>query len=244
MIASFNDIAALGLNFLLMMICTYTMYVGAADSGMRAALKSELYIGSMNKFAAQKKYITDTNVHAHLFEFCRHYIEQELESSRKAVLATVGISYEQYIGMYLGKDDNAIDKEETLSKTARKAVKKANSIKPVHLTPEMIMRRGKGGTRRAPLGMRPEDKKTIAYSVKFITTLFASIFLSVIVLEAITDPSWVTFATCVVRLLMVVINAFAGYKFGYENIIFDTVEYMDAQTDLMEQAKTYCQDKE
>ena len=36
-----------------------------------------------------------------------------------------------------------------------------------------------------------------------------------------------------------VMNGFTGYKFGYENIVFDTVNYMDDQTDLMEQAMQY-----
>ena len=41
------------------------------------------------------------------------------------------------------------------------------------------------------------------------------------------------------KLLAVVMNGFTGYKFGYENIVFDTVNYMDDQTDLMNQAMQY-----
>ena len=33
-----------------------------------------------------------------------------------------------------------------------------------------------------------------------------------------------------------VMNAFTGYKFGFENIVFDTANYINDQTDLMEQA--------
>jgi hypothetical protein len=35
------------------------------------------------------------------------------------------------------------------------------------------------------------------------------------------------------------LNGFSGYKFGYENIVFDTTNYMNDQTDLMEQALQY-----
>lgn len=33
-----------------------------------------------------------------------------------------------------------------------------------------------------------------------------------------------------------IMNAFTGYKFGFENIVFDTANYINDQTDLMEQA--------
>jgi hypothetical protein len=36
-------------------------------------------------------------------------------------------------------------------------------------------------------------------------------------------------------------NATLGYKFGYENIVVDTVEYMESQTDLLRQSIEYCE---
>lgn len=63
--------------------------------------------------------------------------------------------------------------------------------------------------------------------------------MSIIVLEAVVEPTWVLIATCCLKLMAVVINGFNGYKFGYENIVFDTVNYMSDQTDLMTQAVQY-----
>ena len=47
------------------------------------------------------------------------------------------------------------------------------------------------------------------------------------------------FAAIVLKLLSVILNGFLGYKFGYENIVFDTVNYMNDQKDLMQQVIQY-----
>jgi hypothetical protein len=41
------------------------------------------------------------------------------------------------------------------------------------------------------------------------------------------------------KMIVVITNGFSGYKLGYENIVFDTTNYMSDQTDLMEQAIHY-----
>ena len=38
------------------------------------------------------------------------------------------------------------------------------------------------------------------------------------------------------------LNGFAGYKFGYENIVYDTVDYVNDQIDLMHRFKQYIED--
>ena len=75
--------------------------------------------------------------------------------------------------------------------------------------------------------------------MKFGSTFLISLVMSIIVLDMVVEPTWVIFASCMLKLLAVVMNGFTGYKFGYENIVFDTVNYMDDQTDLMNQAMQY-----
>lgn len=126
-----------------------------------------------------------------------------------------------------------------MSRTQIDAVKKANRLKPAVLTPEMILRRGNGHHRSLPLGIRPETKKRINFMLKFLRTAGVAFALSAIVLDVLIEPSWVMFASICLKLLSVVLSGFDGYKFGYENIVVDTVNYMSAQADLMEQAKQY-----
>lgn len=238
-LVSFGEIAALGLDFFLLLFVSYSMYVNCSDSGMRAGLQSESYTGGFSAFETMKRHIIDTKIQARLGEFCRHYITEELRNSRTTVLAIVGFSYEEYMEKYVGKDKDTIRGDKALSKAQKKAIIKANGIEPVKLTPEMIMKRGRGSSRRAPLGMTPETKKGINFGTKFVFTFFISLAMSIIVLEAVIEPTWVLIATCCLKLMTVVLNGFNGYKFGYENIVFDTVNYMNDQTDLMQQAVQY-----
>lgn len=238
-ITSFEQIAALGLDFFLLLFCSYSMYVNASDSGMRHGLQSDLYLDSLDRFSTKKKTIIDAQRQTRLHEFCRYYIDDELKNARMSVLAVVGFSYKEYRKKWLGLDEETIENDPKLSKVQKAALIKANAIKPVKLTPEMIMKRGRGSSRRAPLGTKPETKKSINFGVKFGSTFLISLVMSIIVLDMVVEPTWVIFASCMLKLLAVVMNGFTGYKLGYENIVFDTVNYMDDQTDLMNQAMQY-----
>ncbi len=238
-IVSFEQIAALTLDFFLLLFVSYSMYVTSTDSGMRSGLQSDLYKNALSKFETKKKGIVDAKQQVRLHEFCRYYIDEELKNSRMNVLAVVGFSYEKYLKKWVMLDDDAIEKDTTLTKVQKKAIIKANSIQPVKLTPEMIMKRGRGSSRRAPLGTKPETKKKINFGTKFVTSFLVAGIMSIIVLDMAEEPSWVMFASCLLKLLSVVMNGVQGYKFGFENIAFDTADYITDQTDLMEQATQY-----
>lgn len=239
-ITSFEEIAALGLDFFLLLFCSYTMYITASDSGKRHGLQSELYISALERFNTNKNSIINTHRQTRLQEFCRYYIDEELKNSRISVLAVVGLGYKEYCEKWLGLDDEMIESDPKLSKAQKEAIIKSNAIKPIKLTPEMIMKRGRGSSRRAPLGMKPETKRSIRFGTKFVSTFLISLIMSIIVLDIVVEPTWVIFASCMLKLLAIVMNGFAGYKFGYENVVFDTVNYMEDQTDLLNQTMRYC----
>lgn len=232
----FKDFAGFMLDFFLLLFCSYSMYVTSSDSGMRAGLHSEEYKESVKAYDVLKKKIIDEKRQGKLGEFCRYFTENEIKEARTSVLATAGIAYEQFEAEWLGKDPKMINALDNISMAQKKAIVCANAIHPVKLTPEMIMKRGRGSARRAPLGITPWAKKGINFGVKFVTTVVTVLGLSMIVLEPISDPTWKIFAQCCVKLVAVVVNGFSGYKFGYENIVFDTVDYIHDQGDLMRRA--------
>lgn len=238
-ISSFEDFAGFTLEFFLLLFCTYSMYVNSTDSGMRAALKTDTYKAQHEVFIKAKGEIIAAKLQARLPEFCHHYIVTELYNSRNAVLAIIGFPYEEYEEKYLGKSDEEIEKCEALTHGQKKAVIKANAIEPLKLTPEMIMKRGRKSGRRDPLGTTPESKKTANLIFRFFSTFFTSIIASMIVLDAVTDPSWGVFVECVVKLMAIIMNGVLGYRFGYENILIDTVEYMNDQAELLREANEY-----
>lgn len=236
---TFEEAAGLLLEFFLLLFIAYSMYITCADSGMRAGLASKAYAESLAEFNKHKKYIIDSKMQARLGEFCRHYVKEELKSSRTSTLAVVGISYEAYLEKYVGKDDGTIKGDESLSKAQMSAIIATNAIEPIVLTPDMIMKRGRGSGRRAPLGIKPETKKLLAFTFKFIYSVFITLGMSMVVLDDIAEITLAVLATCCLKLLVVVMNGFQGYKFGFENIVIDTVAYIDDQTDLMKQAIHY-----
>ena len=241
-LTSFEQVAALGLDFFLLLFCSYSMYINCSDSGMRAGLAHKGYIDTLAVFEEHKKTIVERRMQVRLPEFCRHYIEEELKNSRMDVLVIVGLSYDIYKEKYMSMDKEKVKALTELSEVQKEAVIKANAITPVKLTPEMIMKRGRGSYRTSPLGVKPETKKMLNFGGKFLTTFLVSLMMVIMVFDVVIEPTWAIVASCVLKLLAVVMNGFGGYKFGYENIVFDTVNYINDQTDLMRQAIQYIED--
>jgi uncharacterized membrane protein len=242
-IITLAEAVGLLLEFFLLLFVSYSMYITCADSGMRAGLISATYKESVGEFNKHKKYIIDMKLQSRLGDFCCHYVTEELKATRTTILAIVGISYEVYLAKYVGGDPVAIKQDPALSKVQIDAILEANAIAPINLTPDMIMKRGRGGGKRDPLGVKPETKKKVNFILKFVYSVLVTLGMSMIVLDDIAEITLAVLATCCLKLLVVVLNGFQGYKFGYENIVIDTVEYMDDQTDLMKQAIQYIEGK-
>jgi hypothetical protein len=237
-VSSIKDLADLGMDFFLLLFCAYAAYISCSDSGARAGLATDTYTETLAKFKEWKEKIVKGNMQVRLAEFCRNYVQDDLKNVRMSYLAVVGLSYEQYLN-YTAMDDKEVDALSGLSITQKKAIKKANNTKPIVLKPESIMRNGKGVYHRSPLEMSPETRKGINYAVKFVQSSLIAFGMSMIALDMVTDPSLVVFATVCFKLVSVIYNCFSGYRTGYTNIVVDSVDYMNAQIDLMQQAILY-----
>jgi hypothetical protein len=238
-LASFEELSGIGLDFFLLFFCSYSMYVSCSDSGMRAGLNTKAYAETTARYEKLKQYLIENNLQAGLFDFCQDYIARELKSTRMSILAPAGFTYDEYTQSWMNADDKTIQGDTTLSEIQKKALIKTNKIKPIVLTTEHIVRKGRNEGRRAPLGTSPRTKKKINFSVKFFSTLILSGGVVLIVLDFVANPTWTIFATVTLKLLTVVVNGFNGYKFGYENVVIDTCEYVTDQTDILEEAIKY-----
>ena len=228
------ETAALGLEFFVLLFCSYGMYINMTDSGRKQGLATTIYKEACERYEGLKNRIISGGYQVALAAFCKSYVAEELKSARTSILANVGISYEEYEERLIGKDLNSL--EEPLTEAQKKAVRLANKLKPVKLTSDMILKRGRGSARRSPLSINPGEKKAFVFGGKFATTALTSILMGYIALDVITEPSWGMFASVMLKMLAVVLNGFSGYQFGYEHIVGDTVNFMNDQSDLMEQA--------
>jgi hypothetical protein len=233
------DLAALGLDFFLLLFCSYLFYVCCADNGTKAGIVSDVYKNALERFKDLKKRIIESSLHTRMREFCTHYIKEDLKETRMLYLSVAGIDYDEYLRKYSNLDGASVDAASELAPAQKTAIKKANKVRPVKLTPDMIMKQGRGSHRRSPLEINPLAKKSVVFSVKFVRMSVLSICMSVIAFDVIAEPTWVVFVTVCLKLVSVTINGFDGYRAGYDNIAVDTVNYLESQSDLMEQAIQY-----
>lgn len=236
-----GDIIYLGLDFFLLMFCSYTVYISCADSGRSAGLRTDIYDKWVVRYDLLKATVFNHHYQEALIRFCKQYVQNELKTARENELVLTAISYDLYLEKYLNKDKNDIEADESLSESEKKAIIRANRLKPVELDTKMLLRRGRSSTRRQPLEISPETKRAINYGVKLAGTFFIALFLSLLIIDVAVSPTWSVIATVFSKLLTIGINAFQGYKFGYQNIVVDTVNYMNDQCDLLEQGIQYAE---
>lgn len=233
------DLSSLGVNFFLLLVCTFSFYSLCNDGGSKSGLVEQVYVNALERFKRLKKRILEDLRYTRLNDFCAHYISEDLKNAKLQYLSVAGIGYEEYIEQLSKLSDGDIDKLEGFSNLQREAVKKANRVKPVKLTPKMIMHNGEDSRGRSPLPMSPKTKKRITYGVTAIKFLAFSITFTVISFEFVSNPTWAMFASVCAKLMSVLVNGYGGYKDGFNNITVDTAEYLDCQGDIMEQAIHY-----
>lgn len=232
-ITSFGDVANLSMRYFVLLFVSYQMYVNTSDSGARRGLLSEAYTSSRDKYFGLKDKVIAGGLQGKLPTFCAEYIKRELKNTRTVIVATIGMSYEEF-EEYLSRDEESVKNDKTLSKVQRKTIIKAMKVVPIKLTPDMIMQAGARGN-RSPLGVNPHRKKAAVFGTKFLTTAFTTIFVASLAFEIVAAPTVETVLYTLTSIVPMVLNGFTGYKFGYENIVFDTVNYTDAQSSVIEE---------
>ena len=184
-LSSFADWTKLGLAFFVLLFCSYSMYINFSDTGMRAGKESETYKKTLGEYDTIKKQIISDKQQGRLLEFCRHFIVEELQSTRHSIITDVGLDFKVYQEKYVGMSKKALKGIAELTEPQRKAIIKANRVKPIRLTPEMIFKRGRGAGRRVPLGTNPTAKKGTAFAVKFVKISVTTLLTSIIVLDVV-----------------------------------------------------------
>lgn len=233
-----SSAADLGFEFFVLMFASYGMYICCADGGIEKGYAAEVYTKAIKRFDDLKDKIEKSFLHR-IEEFCAHYVDEELRKTRMQHLSVVCITYEEYIYKYVSLCKKELKQLPELKKSQRKAILKANKVKRIKLTPERIMTIGRSVRARSPLSITPETIRNIVFGKKFVKMSFVTIGVSLIALDVIMNPSWAMFALVCLKLVSVVINGFGGYKDGFVNITVYTVNYVNNQSSLMQQAIQY-----
>lgn len=232
-LTDFNAWLKLGTNFFVLLFCNYAMYINQLDSGIKAGKLDDGYIKVRNKYDGLKKTIVDSGIDYRMNDFCIWYIGEELKSARSAVLAACGVSYKTY-EPYIGKGEEDIRKAENLSEQQKSAVIEANGIKPIFFNADMIIQRESAKKRRIKPRSTPTQKRNVKSGFKLGKLLINSALISAVAFEVLLNPSFATIAATAFKVLFVVLNGFAGYRDGFENITVDTVDYVSEQITYLE----------
>lgn len=235
-----SSIKDIGLEFFLLLFASYAMYVCCADGGTSAGYATDAYKASVERFTDLKGQILENSRYSRMNEFCAYYIAEELKKSRMQYLIVASIKYEDYLDNYAKLSRREIKKRTELTELQKKAIIRANRVRQIRFTPDMMTTmQGKSAFARFVLYVTPKAQRTFAFSTKFVKMSFLAVCMSLIALKVVLEPSWTVFAEVCMKLVTVVINGFDGRTTGYNNITVDTVNYTNAQSDLMYQAIQY-----
>lgn len=232
-----SDARDLGLEFFVLLFGSYGMYICCTDGGTQRGYSTDVYKTAVDRFQSYKDKIEESYLDR-MDDFCQCYIEEELKKARMQYLALVCITYDVYLERYamLGKVE--IDKL-NLTSSQKKAIKKANKVRRIKLTPERIMTQGKAVHTRSPLAATPDAIKNMVMSAKMVKMSFTTICMALIACEILIEPSWAVFAEVCLKIAGIIINGAGGNKDGYNYIAVHTVNYMNAQSTLMQRAIQY-----
>lgn len=233
-----SSIRDLGLEFFILLFSSYSMYICCADGGIKSGYETETYKAAVSRFDELKKRIEDTML-SRMNEFCAHYVDEELQKTRMQYLSLACIPYDVYMDKYVTLGKKEIEALTELTTLQKREVLKANRVKRIKLTPKMILSQGKTVHTRSALVTNPDTMKNIAFGAKMLKMGLLSIGMSLIAFDIILQPSWTVFAEVCLKLTTVVINGFDGYKEGFNNINVHTVNYVNNQSVLMQQAIQY-----
>lgn len=233
-LTSFADPAAIGLTFFVIFFASYLMYINTSGAGSRAGLETEVYAKSQKRHEELRQEIISRKAIGKLPEFCRNYVDNELKNTRMDILARVGMEYDLFEKEYLGMTKMDIMKSD-LSEYERSAVIKANSIEPIKLNSDMIFQSNNGNQNRSPLGVRPVLVKIFNYSTRLLQSFSFAAIPTIVVLQMMGDFSFTAFSTAMLKIFPIIAHAFYGYEFGYKYITVHVVNFMNAQSDIMQE---------
>ena len=232
-----SSIRDLGLEFFLILFSSYAMYVCCADGGTSAGLATDVYKDSVKRFNSLNAQLLENSRYSRLNDFCAYYIAEDLKKTRMRHLIMASISYEEYLEKYSKLNRSELAKCTELTAIQRKEIWRANKVRQIKFTPDMLTTmQGKSTFARFALSLTPRAHKQLAFGTKFVKMSFLAVGVSMIALQVILEPSWTVFAEVCLKLATVIINGFDGRVMGYNNITVDTVNYTNAQSDLIYQA--------
>ena len=227
---SLRSVLSVTADCVLYVTSVYVIFCTMADTARRDAKGREAYLRALGEceeaICRAKPYRTALG--AYVTAFVR---EEHLERVRETVECH-GLDFCRYLGELAHRPRREL-KEKGLSPYERRAVRRADRLRPLRVDRASLFEPLGRGSRRSLLAS-PTRTRLRRYGAALApTTVFAMFSAQVVfAIEAQTDL-WAVAVEAGVRIALLTWTAIRGYATGEKTILSDTVSYLRGKTDLL-----------
>ncbi len=198
---------------LILATCSYMLYINSYVIGSNVASKTEF---STNIDTAYTKHISDIRgkrIEWLMELFCSDYRMRELRYTRTDILLCAGFTEAQALAIIEGND---IDLSK-ITEEQKKALAKAQSLKPIKLTKNMLVNARNEHSERSPIrsARAIEIEKYRAFAVKLFTIMISFTFVVSLSISLVQDFSAEAILSALFQLALMLISFFGGISLGY-----------------------------
>lgn len=199
---------------LLLASCSYMLYINAYVMGGNVAGKTDFATNVENAYSDEVGKIRLKRIEWLLEVFCSDYRMRELKYAKSEILLCAGFTESAVADILDGKEIN----KETLTESQKKALIKAQGLKPIKLNKQMLVNAHNEQIERSPIPSAGaiEFEKYRAFIVKAITIIISFTFVVSLSIQLKSDFSLSTIVYTLFQLALMLVSLFTGMSLGYK----------------------------
>lgn len=213
--------AELTTELFVMLISSYIIYFSLEDAGEARGRRSEEYAKSSEEYKAERAKIHGEDIND-LRDFCLRYTKDELEYRRRELLLCEGVTPDEYLAYKSG---------ECHDKRIIAASSRADKLKPIKLTAEMLMEGERIGASKT-IGS-PEGAKIIKLLLGLVPTTVCMLLTVSLMITAKADMTLFDIIASLMKLLTLPIVALRGYAEGLSYSTGPLLSWIKTKTELL-----------
>lgn len=210
-------------------LSVWLLYILSQSNGITNGKETEVYISTMNAYhnIREETYCMIDKLSA----WCKEYVLKDLKRRRTEVLVVNDVPYDEY-GKYKGRSRLYLRKQGLL-RWQRKAIKKADRIKPYRLNANLLVTSHEVNTKdqHAPHPAKELAGKTATHLTRYAVCGLFIVNLTFAASYA-TDIKAVLVGV-LARAISMLLVVYSGYKAGYFNQTVTAVNFTREQTEML-----------
>ena len=226
---TFTDVSFLGLftesfasSLLLLITSSYIIYFSLEDAGEKYGEETKTFKKAEDRYNTLREKIGGADIDE-LRDFCREYSRRDLEYRRKNLLLSRGLSE---------SDVKRYEKGEITDRRILRIFKKFNRLKPVLLTPRVLLSVGRSSSRSEL--ENPEKRKIPILLLRLIpSTVCMTVTLSVM-LSAKEGLTATDVLNGILKLSALPLIGFKGYSAGYSYVKHNVSLFLETKANILD----------